>query len=115
MEVKLFEIRDSMTFMPMLAIKFETRNEAERFLLARAGYGRDKFDQAQYVLLLELAGGDGRYNCDPYGWQGGARTLKTAHNYIIERWNDLASGDVVCVEHILGERPEPKVSERIRG
>lgn len=38
--------------------------------------------------------------------------MHTAHKYIEENWDALKDGDVVCVEHILGERETPKVSER---
>ena len=39
MQVKLFEVRDSATFIPAIAIKLSARNEAEHFLLFRSGYG----------------------------------------------------------------------------
>jgi hypothetical protein len=45
--------------------------------------------------------------------QGGARTKRVAHNYIAEHRDDLADGDVVDVEYILGETMTRKVSERV--
>lgn len=111
MDVKLFEIRDKGTFLPVMAVRLESRNEAERYLLSRTGYGATERAHGRYVLLLRLAAGRGSFSFDPHD-HGGARTMYTAHKYIIENWSTLESGAVICVEHILGERPEPKTSER---
>ena len=111
MDVKLFEVRDVGTCMPIMAIRLTSSNEAERYLLSRTGYGTTERAQERYVLILRLASGRGSFSCDPHD-HGGARTLYYAHKYIIEHWNSLESGQVICVEHILGERPEPKTSER---
>ena len=40
MQVKFFEVRDWRTFIPVMATRFEPRNEQERYLLSRAGYGK---------------------------------------------------------------------------
>ena len=51
---------------------------------------------------------------DPHGWDANrGRTIRKAHFYIIEHWNELRDGDVVDVEFILGERDKPKIAERI--
>lgn len=110
MKVKLFEVRDAATFLPVMAIKPITRDELERFLMARSGFGTTSEDHAEYVFLFRLQGG--QVNYDIYEW-GGSRTMAVAHKYIIENWEKLMSGDLICVEHILGERSEPKTSERI--
>lgn len=107
MKTKLFEIRDEGAFIPVVAIKFESMDENEGWLLRRAGYGYS----SPCVFLGKLATGGAEY--DPYAWTGGARTMPTAHIYITDNWDKLTSGDVVCVEHILGERETPKVSERL--
>ena len=52
----------------------------------------------------------GQSNYDPYSW--GDRTYSVAHNYIQEHWDEIKAGDVIDVEYILGETPEPKLSER---
>jgi hypothetical protein len=36
-----------------------------------------------------------------------------AHEWIIEHWAELGDGDVVDVQHILGETATKKVSERV--
>jgi hypothetical protein len=38
--------------------------------------------------------------------------MQTAHVWLLERFEQIESGAVVDVEHILGETPAPKVSER---
>ncbi len=115
METKLFEIRDTATFIPVMAVRFDPRSEEERYLLAHAGYGLTPAAQAEYVLLWRIAGEVHQATCDPYQWPGGptVRTMPQAHEYIIEHWDDLKSGDVVDVEFILGETSERKVSERL--
>ena len=110
MDVKLFEVRDSATFIPIMCVRLTSTNDDETYLLSRTGYGTTPRAQERYVLLLRLAGGRGQFTYDPN--DGGARTMSTAHKYIIANWDSLVSGQVICVEHILGERPAPKRSER---
>ncbi len=112
MESKLFEIRDSATFIPILAVRFTPANEQESYLLARSGYGLDPDYQGAYVILCRIVGGELDVGATPNHW-GGTRTLSTAHHYIINNWEELTSGDVVDVEFILGETSGPKVSERL--
>ncbi len=115
MESKLFEIRDTATFIPVMAVRLSTDTEQESYLLSRAGYGQSLGVQARYVLLWRIAGEVHQATCDPYQWPGGpfVRTMPQAHQYIIEKWDELVSGDVVDVEFILGETSERKVSERL--
>lgn len=98
MITKLIELRDSATFIPCLAIRVSGE---DGYLARRAGYGEP------CVLFGRLQGG--RFAYDPYEWKD--RTFKTAHNYIIEHFDDLKDGQVVDVEHILGETKSPKRSE----
>ena len=113
-EVKLLEIRDEGTTMPVIAIKPDPRTEPERWLWAKGGYGPDVMGQRDYVLLAPLHGGAGMLVCDPYEHPGApaTRTLHVAHKHIIECWTYLRSGDVVDVQYVLGETTEAKVSER---
>ena len=39
--------------------------------------------------------------------------MQTAHVWFLEQFEDVGHGAVVDVEHIFGERPAPKVSERL--
>jgi len=109
MDCKTFEIRDSATFIPMLAVKLEPACEADRYLLSRAGCGRELTTQSGYIQLCRIDGGEGTSQCDPHHW--GSRTIQTAHEYIVTHWGSLSSGTVIDVEYILGETDTKKVSE----
>ena len=110
MKLKILEVRDKATFIPVVAIDMNPENDEQRFYLRRMGFPCD--GQPNIAIFHANCGGDPVWN-DPYGWRGGARTYPVAHEYIIKHWHDLKDGDVVCVETILGERSTPKVSERI--
>ncbi len=110
MEVKLFEVRDIHTFIPVLAVKLDPTCKAEQYLLGRTGYGTTPKKQGGYVMLSQLAGGKGRASADPYNW-GSTRTMAVAHNHINQNWGLLATGSVIDVEFILGESPVSKRSE----
>ena len=109
MIAKTFEIRDKATFIPVLAVRLDPDCEADRYWLARAGYGLVRGEQAGFIMLSGLAGGSGAATSDPYDW--GDRTRQTAHKYIIEHFDELPSCSVVDVEYVLGETQEPKKSE----
>ena len=111
LKVKLFEIRDRLTFIPAIAVKLTYSDAAERFLLRRVGYEEAAIaDSATppYILLSKLDGGRAEY--DPFAW--GSRTMNEAHRYIQLNWQILESGAVIDVEYILGESRFPKLSER---
>lgn len=112
MQVKTIEIRDRGTFIPALAIQLEPLNEADRYLLARAGFGSRPEAQAQYIILAKL-GQEGAAYCDPSYWPPHGRTMGTAHAYLYRNFENVASGDVVDVEFIVGETKTPKTSERL--
>lgn len=103
MQVKLFEIRDHATFIPAIAICMESDDDAEHWLLNRAGYG-----PTRCILLTRLDGGASEY--DAYNWPN--RTFRGAHIYIDAHWDDLKSGDVVDARVGLGEQAFPVESER---
>lgn len=121
MDVKLFEIRDAATFIPAMAVRLRNRNEAEFYLLRRAGYSAREIggpeetvgtlarDLEPYVILCKLDGVEAQY--DPFAWPN-QRTMGYAHQDIIKHWDELKSGDVIDVEYLNGETKEPKVSER---
>ena len=111
MTTKTFEVRDRLTFIPVLAIRLDPADERDRWLLSRAGFGTTPEAQREYVIIYNLVKNEGTY--DVYGWTGGARTLPHAHQYIIDHFDELENGAVVCVEHILGEREAPKESEQL--
>jgi hypothetical protein len=116
METKLLEIRDSATFVPVMATLLLTtaspgseERQAEYYLLRRTGFG---FAPPSVMLCrLDANGGNHQASYDEYGW-GMARTMGAAHLFIREHWTRLKSGDVIDVEYILGETKVPKQSER---
>jgi hypothetical protein len=117
--VKAFEVRDTGTFIPVIAIKMIPtqqggRFEQERYLLARAGYGPDPRETPCIILCrMSASGVDHNATYDPYAWGGaGTRTMQIAHLHILEHFDEMFSGDVVDVEFIRGETQEPKLSER---
>lgn len=116
MQVKLFEIRDRMTFIPVLCVCFDWAdqsskpehlggNQQERYLIRRCGYG-----PRPEIIMTKLEGGNIAH-CDPHAWSG--RTLNNAHIHISDHWHELESGSVIDVEFILGEASEPKQSEAL--
>ena len=107
MIAKTFEVRDRMTFFPVLAIRLEPSDARDLFLLSRCGYGTTIAAQREYVLLARLDGSV--INYDPFSW--GDRTYFTAHTYIQANWDTLRNGEVIDVEYIQGETDAPKASE----
>ena len=102
MQTKTIEI------IPALAVKLDPVTERDRYLIARAGYGIEPVAQSRAVILIRLNGGNG--HSDPYDWRD--RTHQAAHIHVTEHWDDLPTGCVIDVEHILGEKPEPSESEQ---
>ena len=110
MITKLFEIRDSATFIPVIATKIEYDIDAQSYLLRRAGLSKPLNPALFYILLCRINSGGGECQTLPYNWHG--RTMTTAHQHIVKNWQKLEDGDVIDVEFILGETKVRKVSER---
>lgn len=104
MEVKLLEVRDRMTFLPVYAMSTKPSNSEQSYLLHRLG-----FNSGDAIILARL-NGETPSSADAYFWND--RTMQTAHLYIDEHWPELKDGDVIDVEFILGETTEKKTSER---
>lgn len=108
LETKIFEIRDRSTFFVVYATRADAAafnlNTQEEYLLQRDGF-------SAHIPLVILCRSKGNVHYEPYGW--GDRTYMAAHAYIADNWNALTSGDLIDVQHILGETKEPKQSERI--
>src|ERR1700681_828474 len=104
MTSKLVEIRDRGTFIPALAVRFDSDIDQEQWLLSKAGYGLTPEDHMRYVMLIQINGGGGKCAVDPYDWGTNPRTYHVAHKWIAENFDAIKHGQVVCVEHILGER-----------
>lgn len=113
METKLFEVRDRITFIPVICIKIDPANEAERYLISSAGYGVSPEQQRRFgVLMARLR--ELNFVDHPFSHPGHptVRTMPVAHRYIIDHWGELETGAVIDVEFISGETAEPKTSQR---
>lgn len=108
METKCLEIRDSMTFLPVICIRPVADNSSQGYLLRRDGYNATEGETCIIMIDAQCRG----VAYDPYKWSSRARTLPVAHQYIQDHWTALIDGDVVDVEFILGEKDAPKRSER---
>lgn len=109
MEVKMLEIRDANTFMPVMAIRPVPLNEEQRYLLRRDGYAGDQSERCVILIKNQCRG----VSYDPYNWPENPRTMRVAHVYIERNWHILFDGSVIDVEHILGETSRRKLSERL--
>jgi hypothetical protein len=127
MKVKLLEVRDEGTFIPMFCVDMNpgplepldrlldgaelkasfAARDSRLYLLRRCGY---PCDGRPNIAITPLDAGGGPMWNDPYAWD--SRTFAVAHKYINDHWAELRDGGVVDVEFILGERLTPKASER---
>lgn len=105
MEVKLLEIRDRATFLPVFAMSTKGKNLEQIYLLSRVGFGSGG------AVIIARLNGESPSSADAYFWND--RTMSTAHDYIEEHFDELKDGDVIDVEFILGETTIKKTSERL--
>lgn len=107
MQTKILEIRDSGTFIAVMAISMASEDPIQGYYLRRDGYSVD----GSTIMLVRL--NDGGSQNDPYKWPDGrGRTMNEAHVYIVDHFDELHDGAVIDVEYILGEKPQPKMTER---
>lgn len=98
--LKFLEIRDKGTTVPMLAVALDGSNG----IMRRAGFGE------RMILLSNLTDPRRATNWDVYGWAPG-RTFPIAHQWLEAHWDEVADGDVIDVEFILGETTQKKDAE----
>lgn len=105
MSVKYIEIRDRMTAIPAMIIKPSvTERQDERYLARSVGCS----DHTVYLLKLS----DGKCHYDPYTWSTcDGRTMKIAHTYCVDHFDEIQSGDVIDVEYVLGESKTKKIAQ----
>lgn len=111
---KVFEVRDRMTFIPVLAIELRPderlnweKLNAQAWLLRRSGYG--PAPRGTFIMLTRLDA-SAMQAIDAHEW--GDRTFSVAHDFIQKNWMSLSDGEVIDVEFILKESTEKKISER---
>lgn len=106
MQVKILEVRDEATLIPMLCIDLNPDNQEQRYYLRRLGH---PCDGTPNIGITHL-NADRTFNNDPWSWRD--RTYHVAHEYILNHWRELENGDVVDVRAILNECAAPAISER---
>ncbi len=95
MTTKIFEVFDRSAYLRVLATRLDHRTTRELFLLNGADLTNGQIQVTTLTPYVES-------HSDPSGWGNG--TMRTVHEHLIERWDVLNTGDVVDVEHILGEK-----------
>jgi hypothetical protein len=108
MNIKILEVRDIATFIPVIAISMVGNTVRAYYLHTRCSYPRENTGR-KMIAMLRVDNLEGHN--DPYDWPKG--TLFEAHKYIQQHFDDLEDGDVVDVQYILGRSSRPKTSERL--
>lgn len=114
MNLKLFELRDRATFIPIFA--FQTippsslSDPKENWLMRKAGYG---IEHPPVIIGVLNCKTPEHSHCTYDPSVHGDRTFGTAHAFIEKHWDALNSGDVIDVEFLLGEKFEMAESDRI--
>lgn len=103
MKTLVLEVRDRLTCIPVMAIQMAADDPTQAFYLRRCG-----FSDGLGVILMKI--NDQAAHSDIYDWRD--RTMRHAHEYIIDNFDKLNHGDVIDVRTILGETAEPAKSER---
>jgi cold shock CspA family protein len=104
-EVKMFEVRDKATCIPVMAVhchKQEMQPQAA-YLMSRSGWTESQ----QFIYIMNTKSGIANYNAG--NWD--SNTMFIAHNYIETGFHELNDGQVIDVEFIQGFTKEPKASE----
>lgn len=113
MEIKLFEVRDRMTFIPVICVRCNPANEAEKFLIADSDYGMREERQAEWILMGRLRDRILRLSPSDQDGYPKVRAMWMAHHHILKHWDELQTGDVIDIEFILNETSAPKISQRL--
>jgi len=108
--MKMFEVRDRGTFIPVMAILIDTTypnsTTEELWLLRRAGFSLSCWGM---IYLIHIIGKKASYDSNDWG----NRTMSVAHYFIERNWDNLETGEVIDVQFILGETFTKKISERL--
>ncbi len=109
LETRLIEVRDRMTFIPVLAVRLANDGTETTYLLRRAGF-IDESGSGVPIILTHLS----RMitHSEAYEWGGATRTMFTAHAELVQNWDKYPNGSVLDVRVVQGETDEPATSER---
>ena len=126
--MKYLEVRDSGTFIPVVAfvpheVLFDAtsrfalsepfRVRTVRYALEKSGFRAYREDRPGNEQVIVVRLDNVAATSDPFDWPASSRTISQAHSYIIDNYDELRSGDVVDVEFILGETKQRKSPEAL--
>jgi len=123
MEIKLFEVRAEGTLYAVMSIKLRPRNEAERWLLQRSGYGACDEDTEDLVIsgpidpAVSPNGGDLlHFSFGGFAWMDiRCEIMGWAQDYISQFWAELESGQVIDIDFLQQKTKAPRISDRLKG
>ena len=104
MIIKLFELRDEGTHIPIFSFRSQSDNPRESLIFQRGGYLKG----SRLIIMGALSGKICTY--DPGYWENG-RTMRIAHQYLYEHWDELESGDLIDIRFIMKETDQPCETE----
>lgn len=102
MHIKMFEVRDVATMIPIMAIKVNGSTDQDKYLAGRANLldGDIIVIDIHKEFATSISDNHERY-----------RTLKVAHNHLDRYFDSLENGSVIDIEFILGEKDVEKRPE----
>lgn len=100
--MKMFEIRDRATCIPVWAIRMLPDSQEEVFLMKQCGYGFSY----PCIMLISIEAPWHSARCSDE-WRSSPRTMPIAHKYIEDHFDELKSCEVIDVEFIEKEVEKP--------
>lgn len=104
MVTKVFEVRDEMTHIGVMATKMVGETPDEDYELERCGFGHG----GSLVIVTKMYEPESQH--DAFNWR--SRTMRHAHLHIEKNFDKLKSGDVIDVRYLLGETDAPCKSDK---
>lgn len=92
-----FYVRDVATTIPAIALCLRPKDEAQREVLARAGYGTSEQQQEKYVMLFRADGSE-KACADPHDARRDRSTMFFAHLWVTRHYDKLEDGMHLDVE-----------------
>lgn len=101
--IKMVEIRDTCTIIPVFAIRIFPQTEEEKFIVKNYHYGNYESSFPRVILASVYS---------PWVYvnnysENRGRTMAIAHKYIEENFDEISSCEVIDVEFILREVENP--------
>lgn len=104
---KSFEVRDVATFIPVIAVAMQTPSDDDSYLMRRVGY-IGYLKGKKNILVTRI---DNNVTIG-FASEWASNTMRTAHKFIENNFDQLQNGEVIDVEFIIGRSTAPKQSER---